>query len=91
MGYTVEEIFKIYRFGNKEVLTLSFDINSNSYLRYGKEITLFIEFSDNELAKLISNIRENKVNHNFILKGKIIDNMDFIEIDLNDVIKINRF
>lgn len=90
MGYTVEEIFKIYKFGKKEVLILTFANGSISHSRLGSEITVLIEFSDKELGKIIGNIRENKISNNFVLNGKVIENMELIEIDLNDVVKINR-
>lgn len=91
MGYTVEEIFTIYKLGKKEVLTLTFAIGSISHSRFGNEITVLIEFSDKDLEKIMTNIRENSISNNFVLNGKVIDNMELIEIDLNDVIKINGY
>ena len=76
--------------GNKEVLTIRFNPNTSSYFTFGEEIVILVEFTDDELLKILTNIRNNIASYNFTLKGKLIDKMENVEINLKEVIEITQ-
>lgn len=87
MTNTIEELFQKFAMGNKEVLTLKFATNTSSYINYGEKIVLFVEFDDNEILHIMTNIRSGKKSYNYNLKGKLIESMQEVSIDLKDVIE----
>lgn len=75
VSWTKEDIF--WRYGTKPILTISFHPGSDSYNKFGRKITVKIDFSDREMLEMYTNIKNKSERKsglvNFIMVPKNID------------------